>query len=152
MKRISSVRYRRTGQPPLHSRHEDEGGSFSPPPRARAAARLRPLPRARAAAMPPATAPPLAPRRELHTVSRRTPPEPSRPEPLTQESPPTAAVSPCRRPPPTVWMVRRLDSIGRERETKWMVRLREETRKRRKKERRKERKRKKEKKNKKGNV
>jgi hypothetical protein len=49
-------------------------------------------------------------------------------------------------------MVRRLDSIGRERETKWMVRLREETRKRRKKERRKERKRKKEKKNKKGNV
>jgi hypothetical protein len=63
--------------------------------------------------------------------------------------PEAAAVSPCRHPPPTAWMVRRLrlDSIGRE--TKWMVRQREEIRKRRKKEKKRKGKKKGEKGNKK---
>jgi hypothetical protein len=141
MQRILSIGYR--ARDTLHFVRATKLKEEAPHPRCESVPPLR----ARVA-MPPVTAPPLAPRRELCAVSPRTPSEPSRPEP-----PPTAIVSPCRRPPPTVWMVRRLESIGRERETKWMVRAeatgrdKEEEKKRKKK--RKEKKRKKKKKEKK---
>jgi hypothetical protein len=110
MKRISSVCYRHTGQPPLRSCHEVEGGSSPPPLRARASARRCDAIGHLSASYASKGAP-----RHLTPHVARAPPEPSHSEPLAPEPPPTATMSSCHRPPSTAWMVRRLDSIGRER-------------------------------------